>query len=433
MPELIDQIPADRIEDWVDGLTPEQAERILFDWDLWARDNQRLPGTAEWITWLIISGRGYGKTRTGAESIRRLQESGKYHRFGLVGRTASDVRDTMIEGESGILAISPHWNRPKYESSKRRITWPNGAIATAYSAEKPDQLRGPQHDAVWGDEMAAWGKRVDETYSNIQFGLRLGQRPIQIYTTTPRPVSILRKLVKRWKEEDPAIYVTEGSSYENRDNLTPQFYSEVIAPFIGTEIGRQEIYGQLLEEAEGALWKRAHIDNFRVEKVPATLRTIVVAVDPAGGGGDEIGIVVCARGTGDHWYVLEDASMRGTPEAWGRRVLEMYSKWQADYVVAEVNYGGEMVQSTIRVASSSIPVQVVTASRGKAPRAQPIAFAYSKGQVHHVREFDNLEDQMVNWVPEEANWSPDRMDALVWGLTALKVGLTGGGLSGIRL
>ena len=410
-----------------------QLRQLPYEWGFWARPDQLVP-PGDWYTWLIIAGRGYGKTRTGAETIRAWQETGKYSRFALIGRTPADVRDTMIEGESGILAISPPTNYPKFEPSKRRLTWPNGAIATTYTSQEPDVLRGPQHDAAWGDEVATW--RYMETYDNLQMGLRLGSSPRQIFTTTPRPVALIRQLVKRAADEkahestagNPKVVVTRGSSYVNRSNLTPQFFEEVIAPYEGTERGRQEVYGELLEEAEGALWTRSAIDDTRVTAVPGTMRRIVVAIDPAGGGGDEIGIVVAGLGGDKEWYVLEDASLRGRPEAWAARAVEMYRKHNADLIVAEKNYGGDMVESTIRTAERGVPVKMVTASRGKAIRAEPISFAYSKGKIHHVGSFDALEDQMCNWSPTESTYSPDRLDALVWAMTELRAGIGGGTL-----
>lgn len=410
-----------------------QLRQLPYEWGFWARPDQLVP-PGDWYTWLIIAGRGYGKTRTGAETIRAWQETGKYSRFALIGRTPADVRDTMIEGESGILAISPPTNYPKFEPSKRRLTWPNGAIATTYTSQEPDVLRGPQHDAAWGDEVATW--RYMETYDNLQMGLRLGSSPRQIFTTTPRPVALIRQLVKRAADEkaheataaNPKVVVTRGSSYANRSNLTPQFFEEVIAPYEGTERGRQEVYGELLEEAEGALWTRSAIDDTRVTAMPGTMRRIVVAIDPAGGGGDEIGIVVAGLGGDKEWYVLEDASLRGRPEAWAARAVEMYRKHNADLIVAEKNYGGDMVESTIRTAERGVPVKMVTASRGKAIRAEPISFAYSKGKIHHVGSFDALEDQMCNWSPTESTYSPDRLDALVWAMTELRAGIGGGTL-----
>tara|TARA_R110000744_G_scaffold25522_8_gene63281 strand:- start:1303 stop:2151 length:849 start_codon:yes stop_codon:yes gene_type:complete len=275
-----------------------------------------------------------------------------------------------------------------------------------------------------------------ETYDNLQMGLRLGNSPRQIFTTTPRPVALIRQLVKRAADEkaheataaNPKVVVTRGSSYANRSNLTPQFFEEVIAPYEGTERGRQEVYGELLEEAEGALWTRSAIDETRVTAVPGTMRRIVVAIDPAGGGGDEIGIVVAGLGGDKEWYVLEDASLRGRPEVWAAKAVEMYRKHSADLIVAEKNYGGDMVESTIRTAERGVPVKMVTASRGKAIRAEPISFAYSKGKIHHVGSFDALEDQMCNWSPTESNYSPDRLDALVWAMTELRAGIGGGTL-----
>ncbi len=300
-------------------------------------------------------------------------------------------------------------------------------MCTTYTDAEPEQLRGPQHDAVWGDELGTWVHQ--ETFDNIQMGLRLGNQPRQIYTTTPRPKQLIRRLVEREADEiargipieKRSVIIARGSSYANRANLTPIFYEEVIAPYEGTEIGRQEIYGELLEEAEGALWTREMIDKQRMRFAPETLVKVVIGVDPAGGGRDETGIVVAGRDR-ENWYVLEDCTIRGRPETWASRVARAAEKWDADYVVAEKNYGGEMVESTIKNADAGLRVRMVNASRGKAVRAQPISLAYERGKVFHVGELNQLEDQMTNWVPEESDYSPDRLDALVWALTELKAG-----------
>jgi phage terminase large subunit-like protein len=432
---------ADDPEKWIAenfGDDQEAIARTFYDWRFWARPNQIQP-EGKWSTWLIMSGRGYGKTRVGAETVRIWEEDseelfgiprGKM-RIALVGRTAADVRDTMIEGESGILATSPPWNYPIYQPSIRRLTWPSGTIATLFSAEEPDLLRGPQHHAAWGDEVATW-KKLD-TYDNLQMGLRLGKNPKQIFTTTPRPIKLIRDLVRRSEEGNENIRVTRGSTYENRSNLAETFYDDIIYKYEGTRTGRQELMGELLWDVEGSLWGLDMIDKTRVTHAPA-LKQVAVAIDPAGGGPDEIGIVATGKGVDDHWYVLADKSLRGRPETWAMTAVHLYHQLRADYIVAEKNYGGDMVEAVIKNADPDVPVKMVTASRGKHVRAQPASLAYERELVHHVGTFSELEDQMCNWVPEDSDFSPDRLDALIWGLTSLKVGRRSGGfLSAIRI
>lgn len=400
------------------SLDPKQAEALLYDWQLWARPEQLEPA-GEWLTWLIQAGRGFGKTRVGAEWVREQVEKNGCRRIALVGRTASDTRDVMVEGESGILSVSPPWFRPRYEPSKRRLTWPNGAIATTYSADEPDLLRGPQHDAAWCDELAAW--RFADTWDMLQFGLRLGPRPRCVVTTTPRPRKVIRDLVA-----DPACHVTRGSTFDNIDNLAPSFIRAVVRRYEGTTLGRQELKGELLEDIPGAHWTRSTIENGRVKTAPESLSRLVVAIDPAATsneGADETGIIVAGVadvGAEEHGYVLEDLSGRYTPSEWARVAIEAYTRWKAGRIVAEVNNGGEMVENTLRVIDPNVSYRAVHASRGKAIRAEPVAALYEQGRVHHVGGYPELEDQMVGWTPD-ADFSPDRMDALVWALTDLIV------------
>jgi phage terminase large subunit-like protein len=336
----------------------------------------------------------------------------------LVGPTASDVRDVMIEGESGLLAISPPWNRPRYEPSKRRLTWPNGAMATTYSAEEPERLRGPQHDGAWCDELAAW--RYAETWDMLMFGLRLGRDPRAIVTTTPRPVKLLRELLAL-----DTTTKTGGSTYENRANLAPAFLDQIIRRYEGTRLGRQELNAELLDDVEGALWTRAMIDGARTAEAPDLAR-VVVAIDPATTAtedSDETGIVVAGRGVDGRFYVLDDCSCRLTPDGWATRAVGAFDRYEADRIIGEVNNGGDLVESCIRHAASArsrhIAYAKVHASRGKLVRAEPIAALYEQGRVSHVGSFPALEDQLCSWVPGSHDGSPDRMDALVWALTEL--------------
>lgn len=343
-------------------------------------------------------------------------------RFALVGQTAADVRDVMVEGESGILACAPPWFRPKYEPSKRRLTWPNGAIATTYSGDEPEQLRGPQHGGGWFDELAKMRYAAD-VWSNYLFGLRLGNDPRTLVTTTPRPIPLVRELLK-----DASTAVTGGSSYENLDNLAPVYRKNVIARYEGTRLGRQELLAQLLDDTPGALWTLGRIDDLRVkpEAVPA-LERVVVGVDPKSGDAakadddapSETGIVVEGRGVDGHGYTLADRSTSGGPGTWAAEVIRAYQDFKADAVVVERNQGGAMVAHTIRNTPGGARVKIVEvwASRGKVTRAEPIAALYEQGAFHHVGSFAELESQMTTYVPGMK--SPDRMDAKVWASSEL--------------
>lgn len=367
-----------------------------------------------------MAGRGFGKTRTGGEWVRSLVEQGKAKRIALVAPTAADARDVMIEGESGLLAISPPWFKPRYEPSKRRLTWPNGAIATAYSADEPERLRGPQHDAAWCDELAAW--RYPEAWDMLMFGLRLGTDPRCVVTTTPKPVPLVKDLLKQ-----PTTVVIRGSTYDNAGNLAKAFLDQIVEKYEGTRLGRQELNAELLDDNPYALWKRGQIDASRVRTAPDLLR-IVVGVDPtATSSGDEAGIVVAGvgmcncKGTPEkHGFVLADESLQGSPAAWGSAAVNAYHKHKADRILGETNNGGEMIEYTIKTVPNgrTVSYKGIHASRGKRTRAEPVASLYEQGKVHHVGSFAKLEDEMCNWTPDEED-SPNRMDALVWALSEL--------------
>ncbi len=407
----------------IDGLTKTQADTLNHDWRLWARDSQK-PPPGNWRVWLLLAGRGFGKTRTGAEMVRARVAQGA-QRVALVAPTAADARDVMVEGESGLLAIAPAEERPLYEPSKRRLTWPSGAIATTYSADEPERLRGPQHDFAWCDELAAW--RYPQAWDMLMFGLRLGTDPRAVVTTTPRPTKLIRTLVS-----DPNVAVTRGATAENRVNLAPAFIEQIVRRYEGTRLGRQELDAEILEDVPGALWSRATIEAAHATAAPE-LERIVVAIDPAatsGGNSDETGIVVVGRaataeGTA-HGYVLADLSGRYAPPEWAKVALAAWHVHGADRIVAEVNNGGEMVEATLRVVDPSVPFTAVRAARGKVARAEPVAALYEQGRVHHVGAFPQLEDQMCaftgNFDRATAGYSPDRVDALVWGLSELLVG-----------
>ncbi len=396
------------------SLTPQAARTLLNDWELWARPEQFLP-FGNWRTWLILAGRGFGKTRTGAETVRQWIK--KYALVNLIAATADDARDIMIEGESGILAICPKSERPLYKASKRQLVWPNGAKSLIFTADEPERLRGKQHMKLWMDELASW--RYAESFDQAMFGLRLGNNPQSVVTTTPRPTKIIRDLAK-----DPNTYVTRGSTYDNRANLAPAFFSEIIKKYEGTRLGRQELNAEILDDNPNALWKRDRIDELRIVKAPA-LRRVVVGVDPSvtsNETSDETGIVVAGVGEDEHGYILDDKSLMASPDGWARKAVQAYWDHGADRIIGEANNGGDLIEVVIRTVDKTVAYKKVHASRGKAKRAEPIAALYEQGKVHHVGSFPKLEDQMCTYDPiDDTGDSPDRMDALVWALTELMI------------
>lgn len=403
------------------GLDADEAAALMEDWRFWARPNQLAPA-GEWRVWLLLAGRGFGKTRSGAEWVRHRIEAGRARRVALVAPTAADARDVMVEGESGLLAVAAADFRPRYEPSKRRLTWPNGAIATCFSADEPERLRGPQHDAAWCDELAAW--RYAEAWDMLMLGLRLGADPRAVVTTTPKPTKLLRELMAA-----PGTQVTRGATRENARHLAPAFLTQIVQRYRGTRLGRQELEAELLEDAPGALWRRAAFEALRCrpDAVP-TLKRVVVAIDPAASsaeGADETGIIAAGLGTDGHGYVLDDHSGRFAPEGWAKAALALYRARQADRIVAEVNNGGDMVAAVLRAVDASASFKPVHAARGKVIRAEPVAALYEQGRVHHVGCFAQLEDQMcgftVDFDRSRAGTSPDRLDALVWALSDLMV------------
>ena len=395
--------------------TARERAALASAWPVWARPEQLQPA-GTWRTWLILAGRGWGKSRTGAEWVRAQVKTGRCGRIALVARTAADVRDVIVEGESGLLAISPKDERPLWEPSRRRLTWPHtGAIATTYSADEPDQLRGPQHDGAWADEIAAW--RYPETWDQLRFGLRLGAHPRVVVTTTPRPTKIIRDLIA-----SPDTVVTRGRTRDNVANLAPGVVAELERRYAGSRLGRQELDGEVLDDSAGALWRWTWIDAARVAKAP-DLRRIVVAVDPATTSGeesDETGIVVAGIGYDGRGYILADESGRYRPEEWARKVASAYHAHKADAVIAESNQGGDMVGAVLRAyGSAGLPVRTVHAKRGKATRAEPVAVLYEQARVSHVGSLARLEDQLTTWDPGASGASPDRLDALVYAVTDL--------------
>ena len=418
------------------------------DWAKHGRPEQQLP-PGDWLTWLVLAGRGFGKTRVGAETGRALVcgptplSAGRYSRIALVAETSADGRDVMVEGQSGLLSVHPTAFRPTYYPSKRRLIWPNGAIATLYNATEPDQLRGPQSDFAWCDELAKWaapkpGSEArslgQDTWDNLQFGLRLrgpsGERPRQIVTTTPRPIPLIRRLIAA-----ADTTVTRGNTMDNAANLAPSFLEKIVQRYQGTRLGRQELNAEIIDDVPGALWTREMIDKALTPITLPDMARVVVAIDPSGARSadderaDSIGIVVAGKGVDGRGYILADRTCKLSPAGWGRRAVDAYHEFRADRIVAERNFGGAMVESTIRVVDPNVAYREVTASRGKAVRAEPVAALYEQGRVSHVGALSNLEDQMCQMARDGflGEGSPDRLDALVWALTDLIIDPDGGG------
>lgn len=417
--EKLSRLPADQRDKALAQLSDEEAAAILHDWrGFYARPEQLAPA-GDWDIWLVLAGRGFGKSRCGAEWVREEVAAGRAKRIALVAETAADARDVMVEGESGLLSLYPAGQAPLYEPSKRRVTWPNGAVATLYNGTEPDQLRGPQFDLAWCDELAKF-RYSQEAWDQLQFGMRLGVKPRICITTTPRPIPLIRDLIKR---DGDGVAVTRGRTLDNSRNLAPSFRKAVIDRYAGTRLGRQELDAELLDDVPGALWTRAMLDAGRV-KVAPEMRRIVVAVDPAvtsGEDADEHGIIVAGLGTDQRAYVLDDASLQGTPDQWARRAVSMYDLHDADAVVVEVNQGGEMVASTLRSVRPTLRIREVRASRGKHVRAEPIAAVFEQGRASMVGSFPQLEDQLTLMTAQGymGDRSPDRADAMVWAMTEL--------------
>jgi phage terminase large subunit-like protein len=392
------------------------------DFGFFAHDHQKPPtlgnNGAPWTTWLILGGRGAGKTRAGAEWVRALALSDKRARIALVGETEHDVREVMVEGVSGLLAVHRHRERPKWNPTRGRLKWKNGAVAQVFTAENYERLRGPQFSAAWLDELAKW-RHAEATFDMLQFGLRLGGRPRQVVTTTPRPISLLKRLIA-----DPRTAVTHAGTVANAFNLAPDFVETILARYHGTRLGRQEIDGEIVEERNDALWSRAGLESCRVAGPPA-LQRVVVAVDPPASsrdGADACGIVAAGRADDGTIYVIADETAGGlTPQGWATKAISLWRRLEADALVAEINMGGDMVRAVIREADASVPVITVRATRGKYLRAEPVSQMYEQGRVKHAGVFPALEDEMCDFGLDglSSGRSPDRLDALVWAVTAL--------------
>ena len=415
------QLPQSEVAAFLDSLTEDQAEELRYQWaGFAARPAQEIP-EGIWSYWLILAGRGFGKTRTGSETVREWVKTNRY--VNLIGATADDARDIMVEGESGILAICPKDERPLYKKHESKLEWPNGAVSLIFTADKPDRLRGKQHAKLWGDEIAAW--RYSDAWDQAKFGLRLGNNPQAILTTTPRPIKVLRDLIA-----DPQTVITRGSTYDNKANLASGFFSSIITQYEGTRLGRQELNAEMLEDIPGSLWARSNLDEHRVHQLP-DMRRIVVGVDPSitnTEGSDETGIVIAGLAENGHAYVWGDDSKRMSPKEWGQAAVSRFLADSADLIVAETNQGGDMVVDTIKAVNPNVNVKKVHASRGKFTRAEPVAALYEQGRVHHVGCLEALEDQMCSFTSDfdrkAQGFSPDRVDALVWALTELFPSMT---------
>lgn len=428
--------------DWLTGEPPEVRDRVVssltegeraefgYHWENFARNSQLAP-PGDWRIWLIIAGRGFGKTRAGAEWVRAIAESDPNARIALVSASIAEARTVMVEGQSGILACYAPETRPVFEPSLHRLKFPNGAQAQLFSSCEPESLRGPQHSHAWCDEIGKWptgNERATKTWDNLLMGLRIGEFPRVAATTTPRAVPLLKRLIGSAANGD--VVVTRGSTYENAANLPDRFLSAIETEFSGSTLARQEIGGELIEDIEGALWSRSLIEASRETGNDFLHRRIVVAVDPPiSASGDECGIIVAALGSDDIGRVLADCTVSvARPDEWARSVANAAESWKADRVIAEANQGGEMVKSVLLAASSTLPVKLVHASRGKVARAEPIAALYSAGRVRHLGNFPQLEDQLCGFLVggEYAGpgRSPDRGDALVWAMHELLLGQT---------
>ena len=390
-------------------------------WKSTARSNQ-LPPENNWQTWMILSGRGWGKTRTGAEWIVWQALSQKKTRWAVVARTSADIRDTCFEGESGLISVIKRYgiyDDKAYNRSNFAYTFPNGSRIKGFSAEEPDRLRGPQHHGAWCDELAAWEK--PDTWDQLQFGMRLGDHPQIVITTTPRPTKLIKELLNK-----ESTFVTRGSTFDNADNLSESALLEMQNRYANTRLGRQELFGEVLDDNPGALWNRNQIEASRIkpDQVPALIR-VVVGVDPAvtsGEDSDLTGIVTAGYAADGHYYILDDSSMKASPDTWARKITSNFELYKADRIIAETNNGGDLVVHLLQQVNPNLPVKKVTATRGKAVRAEPIASLYEQGRVHHIGMFPELEEQMCEWEPGVSKDSPDRMDALVWALTELSEG-----------
>lgn len=421
--QIFRTLPSDEQMKRIMSLTDEEADLLLYDYDWNARPNQIIPQNG-WGILILKAGRGFGKTWVGAHWIKREVQTNKY--CNLMGSTMNDVIKTMIMGPSGIMSICSKHEKPTFKNGE--LQWPNGARSLLFSAEEPERLRGPNHMKIWMDEVGSW--RYQDSFDQAMFGLRLGKNPQCLITTTPRTTPLFKKLMA-----NPRTLVMHGSTYDNKDNLAQVFLDKMADDYEGTRLGRQELYGELLEENENALWNLTMLDALRVESYNNFSR-IVVAIDPAvtnNDSSDNTGIVVCGKGEDGHYYIIEDLTMKGKPSEWATVAVNAYHKYNADRIVAETNNGGDLVEDVIRNVDRNVSYKKVTATRGKILRAEPIAALYEQKKVHHiglgvnVSKLKKLEEQMCNFTGTDLKQkSPDRLDALVWGLTELSESKNGG-------
>ena len=431
--DTLRELPKSKVNELFEALGPRKVEELKHDWNFWARDNQLAPEGDDWNTWFINAGRGFGKTRSGVEWVRE-QVKGGVKRIAAVASTNSDIERVMVKGESGFLSVCWKGDKtyagkkmgfPEWSPTKRTLTWENGAQVQFFSAEEPERLRGPQFELAWCDETAAWNKDID-TWQMLQFCMRLGKHPRIMVTTTPKPTKLIRQILK-----DPKTTITTGSTFDNSANLAKTYLTAVKEQYEGTRLGKQELYAEVLEEAQCALWTTAMLDeaSVKLDDVP-DLSRIVVALDPAvtsNAESDMTGIVVAGIDVNGIAYVLGDYTDRLSPQGWASKAIELYHLHQADRIVAEVNQGGDMVKTTIHGEDDTVPYKAVRASRGKFARAEPISALYERGLVKHVANpkddasLNELEIQMRTWEPLGSIGSPDRLDALVWAITDLSL------------
>jgi phage terminase large subunit-like protein len=434
--QTLRELPPAKAKEILSKLSVKQAKELRHDWQFWGRTEQMAPPSDDWNVWFINAGRGFGKTRAGAEWVREQVKQG-HKRIAAVASTNSDIERVMVNGESGFLNICSPTDKthkgvemgfPNWSPTKRSLTWANGAKVEFYSAEEPERLRGPQFSSAWCDELAAW-KRDQDTWDMLQFCLRLGKHPRICVTTTPKPTKLVRTILKQSKGINPKVVITSGSTFDNSANLAGTYLEAVKAQYEGTRLGKQELYAEVLEEAEGALWNTDILDACQIsrEDLPH-LNRIVVALDPAvtaNAESDLTGIIVAGVDVNGKGYILGDYTAKLSPQGWASKAIQLYHKFEADRIVAEVNQGGDMVRTTIHGEDETIPFKAVRASRGKYARAEPISALYERGLVFHVRNpedgsnLEELETQMRTWEPLGSIGSPDRLDAMVWALTDL--------------
>lgn len=415
--QLLASLPESERQTYLDQLTDEARAHLAHHWPFWARPNQ-LPPPGDWSTWLALAGRGFGKTEAGAQWVRSRVDQGA-RSIALIAETQKDLEEVMV---ARLLSIYPEHERPQVRYKPVRLVWPNGATALGYNGTEPDQLRGPEFDTAWCDELAKY-RYARETWDMLQFTMRLGLDPRVFVTTTPRPIPLIKELVK-----DSSCVVTKGSTFDNASNLSAKFLEQLKKKYTGTRLGRQELEAEILDDLPGALWSRDMIDEHRLVNAPEMVR-VVVAVDPSGTSGqsddgDEVGIVVAGKGIDGRGYILADYTCKLSPAGWGRRAVEAYHQFSADRIVAERNFGGAMVNHVITTTDPKVAYKEVTASRGKTARAEPVAALYEQGKVSHVGSFTELEDQMCSMGPSGfvGEGSPDRADAAVWALSELMLG-----------